>query len=286
MKLPDCPFCHSRQVMVCEDANNPSKSFAKCRTCRAQAPLDAWKRLSEPISAKGESMENTTQECRSAHCECPPNQCGSGRADKRADEAEKKLELIDDFRGGDAKLISCIKALISLSDEGALVPHGIGGHARGLLSAAAVRLAYPAYDYRTIKETLTEAMAAYLRTCSVGGMPKKLEDDIRKHLASMLDLNYLALMLVEKKPAAKSEHQIIAEFLERSGQYLTNDASREAAIADAVAAVNPVELIGAEIAKCQSSEAQPRDLDVLLDALNCTLMEHGLKVISLEDDDK
>lgn len=49
-------------------------------------------------------------------------------------------ELHDDFRGDDAHLVSCIKALISLSDEGALVPHGIGGHARALLSAAAVRL--------------------------------------------------------------------------------------------------------------------------------------------------
>lgn len=49
-------------------------------------------------------------------------------------------ELHDDFRGDDANLVSCIKALISLSDEGALVPHGIGGHARALLSAAAVRL--------------------------------------------------------------------------------------------------------------------------------------------------
>lgn len=49
-------------------------------------------------------------------------------------------ELHDDFRGDDAQLVSCIKALISMSDAGALVPHGIGGHARALLSAAAVRL--------------------------------------------------------------------------------------------------------------------------------------------------
>jgi len=49
-------------------------------------------------------------------------------------------ELHDDFRGDDAQLISCIKALISMNDAGALVPHGIGGHARALLSAAAVRL--------------------------------------------------------------------------------------------------------------------------------------------------
>ncbi|WP_186198055.1 hypothetical protein [Burkholderia gladioli] len=52
-------------------------------------------------------------------------------------------ELTDDFRGDDANLISSIKALIELNDEGALVPHGIGSHARSLLSAAAVRLTSP-----------------------------------------------------------------------------------------------------------------------------------------------
>ncbi|WP_186140104.1 hypothetical protein [Burkholderia gladioli] len=51
--------------------------------------------------------------------------------------------LTDDFRGDDANLISSIKALIELNDEGALVPHGIGSHARSLLSAAAVRLTSP-----------------------------------------------------------------------------------------------------------------------------------------------
>jgi len=50
------------------------------------------------------------------------------------------MELVDDFRGDDAHLIRSIEALIALSDAGALTPHGIGGHARALLSAAAVRL--------------------------------------------------------------------------------------------------------------------------------------------------
>ncbi|WP_254227843.1 hypothetical protein [Burkholderia gladioli] len=51
--------------------------------------------------------------------------------------------LMDDFRGDDAHLVRSIEALIALNDEGALVPHGIGGHARALLSAAAVRLMMP-----------------------------------------------------------------------------------------------------------------------------------------------
>lgn len=54
------------------------------------------------------------------------------------DEARERLA--DDFDGDNAHLVHCIEALISLSDKGALVPHGIGGHARTLLSAAAVRL--------------------------------------------------------------------------------------------------------------------------------------------------
>lgn len=46
----------------------------------------------------------------------------------------------DEFNGDDAKLVACIEALLSLDAKNALVPHGIGGHARGLLSAAMHRL--------------------------------------------------------------------------------------------------------------------------------------------------
>ena len=49
-------------------------------------------------------------------------------------------KLIDTFAGDDAALIECIEALIELNDDGKLVPHGIGGHARKMLAAAAVRL--------------------------------------------------------------------------------------------------------------------------------------------------
>lgn len=48
--------------------------------------------------------------------------------------------MTDTFKGDNAKLIECIRALISLSDDGALVPHGLGGHARTLLDSAATRL--------------------------------------------------------------------------------------------------------------------------------------------------
>lgn len=47
----------------------------------------------------------------------------------------------DTFRGDNAQMIRSIEALLSLDAAGALVPHGIGGHARELLESAAVRLA-------------------------------------------------------------------------------------------------------------------------------------------------
>lgn len=45
-----------------------------------------------------------------------------------------------DFQGDNNALVSNIVALLGLDKDGALVPHGIGGHARCLLAAAAVRL--------------------------------------------------------------------------------------------------------------------------------------------------
>ena len=45
-------------------------------------------------------------------------------------------KIRDEFRGDDELLKRCIVSLISLNDSGSLAPHGIGGHARSLLSAA------------------------------------------------------------------------------------------------------------------------------------------------------
>jgi hypothetical protein len=49
--------------------------------------------------------------------------------------------MTDNFNGDTPHLIRCIEALLNLDAKGALAPHGIGGHARTLLEAAAVRLA-------------------------------------------------------------------------------------------------------------------------------------------------
>lgn len=47
----------------------------------------------------------------------------------------------DEFDGGTAHLRRSIAALLALDDDGALRPHGIGGHAHKLLTAAFHRLA-------------------------------------------------------------------------------------------------------------------------------------------------
>lgn len=47
----------------------------------------------------------------------------------------------DIFHGDNKKLAASIEALLALDAKGALVPHGIGGHARTLLSTAVQRLA-------------------------------------------------------------------------------------------------------------------------------------------------
>jgi len=58
----------------------------------------------------------------------------------------------DEFRGDNTKLVGCIEALIELSDAGKLVPHGMGGHARGLLAAAANRLTAAALSGQRVSE--------------------------------------------------------------------------------------------------------------------------------------
>lgn len=52
-----------------------------------------------------------------------------------------KVSAVDAFKGDNQHLISCIEALLSLDAKAALVPHGVGGHARAMLSSAAQRLA-------------------------------------------------------------------------------------------------------------------------------------------------
>lgn len=62
-----------------------------------------------------------------------------GETDVKRD-TKRKLEIRDNFNGSNRMLRASIRALIELDDAGCLVPHGIGGHARTLLSACYQRL--------------------------------------------------------------------------------------------------------------------------------------------------
>lgn len=55
-------------------------------------------------------------------------------------DTEMKKPIEDEFKGGNAHLCESIKALIKMNDDGILVPHGIGGHARAMLASCYHRL--------------------------------------------------------------------------------------------------------------------------------------------------
>lgn len=63
--------------------------------------------------------------------------------------------VVDKFKGDDAHLVRCIQALLNFDARGALVPHGLGGHARDLLAAAACRL--PLVSNRSMKPAAVSA---------------------------------------------------------------------------------------------------------------------------------
>jgi len=71
------------------------------------------------------------------------------------------MALEDTFKGDTLHLIDDIDALVEMSDKGVLAPHGLGGHARTLLSAAAVRLlTYTAQDEDTIGRAIVSRRLA------------------------------------------------------------------------------------------------------------------------------
>jgi hypothetical protein len=43
MTIPKpCPLCHSAQVQLCADFNNPDKDYCRCRECKTTGPLVLW----------------------------------------------------------------------------------------------------------------------------------------------------------------------------------------------------------------------------------------------------
>jgi len=82
---------------------------------------------------------------------------------------EMKYQINDEFRGDNDHLRECIKALIELDDDKALVPHGIGGHARALLASAYHRIEVrPKNEMRGTHIAI--AAVVLLAVASVAGM--------------------------------------------------------------------------------------------------------------------
>lgn len=78
----------------------------------------------------------------------------------------------DVFAGDDAKLVYCINALLQLDATGKLVPHGIGWHARTLLTAAAARL-----DARELERSSPEQSEPVCKTCEGTGLANVVDQD-------------------------------------------------------------------------------------------------------------
>lgn len=68
------------------------------------------------------------------------NNCVRCATAKREAEAPGPPAIVDRFMGDNDRLRDCIRALLEMDASGSLVPHGIGGHARSLLSACYGRL--------------------------------------------------------------------------------------------------------------------------------------------------
>jgi hypothetical protein len=50
------------------------------------------------------------------------------------------MNIRDEFKGDDAALRASVKALIEISDDGAMAPHPLGCHSRALLAACYCRI--------------------------------------------------------------------------------------------------------------------------------------------------
>lgn len=98
----------------------------------SEEELDAWQRLADALPAH-------------VIAELPNGLLNSlfaaARSQRAAPVPAGVAEFGDGFNGDTPHLIACIEALLVLDAKGALVPHGVGGHGRALLTAAASRLA-------------------------------------------------------------------------------------------------------------------------------------------------
>lgn len=95
----------------------------------------------------------------------------------------------DEFRGDTPSLVRNIVALLELDADGALVPHGVGGHARGLLSAAAARLAAApqAPAAPDDAEMLAALQAVAMDVVHVGAGENTISDAARAKVEAVLE---------------------------------------------------------------------------------------------------
>lgn len=130
-ELKPCPFCGSRQVQVCTDWNNPSKAFARCRRCRAQAPLSVWNAAPTPPEPSAEAVEAVSKaicgdgwwvyaqgKARAALAADPLRKALGelvGRMSKYA--AEHEAEIQSGYDRGEAYDIGCVETARQFTDE-------------------------------------------------------------------------------------------------------------------------------------------------------------------------
>ena len=137
-ELRNCPNCGSGDVLFCEISVRPH-----CNDCKHWAPVN----------------HGTKQEA----------------VDKWNNVKQQPLAVAvpDNFNGDDRKLIECATALLELDAKGALVPHGVGGHARTIIESLVCRLSAQS--------------------------PRITEQDAREILQRILDEGFTVLIYAEIK---------------------------------------------------------------------------------------
>lgn len=107
-----------------------------------------------------------------------------------------RRSIKDTFNGDNEHLRASIKALINLNDDDALVPHGIGGHARELLASSYHRISQ-------LERELAEAKAAY----------RGSEELALKFLkANETDINSLYEQLTTQRAALEKANKLLHAF--------------------------------------------------------------------------
>lgn len=108
--------------------------------------LETSQRRFELLAAHDDTIRNGArpssgaQECKEAAVKL---QKALAQPESEPTASDTQINGCGSFSGGNTALVAAMVALLKLDAAGALVPHGIGGHARALLTAAASRLAEP-----------------------------------------------------------------------------------------------------------------------------------------------